>query len=264
MKLGFIGAGNMATALVRGILDNGILTADHVLAADISPEARKTFKENTGITPTDKTADMADSVDALVIAVKPQLAKDAVCDIAEQCANSLVISIAAGIRLEKVCQWVGHKRVIRVMPNTPSQIRKGAAGFACAEEAREEDKGLVRNILEGVGIALELDEEQLDTVTALSGSGPAYVFEFTQALIEAGVNHGLPRETSIKLAIQTMAGASEMLSRSQGSPEELRSAVTSPGGTTEAGLKILDDNNFRQILQDVVGAAKNRSIELSK
>jgi len=263
MKIGFLGAGNMAAALTRGILANNLLDTDQIRAADISENARHKFEAQTGISPVSRGIDMIDEIDVLIIAVKPQIAQEAVSGLTDQCKDKLIVSIAAGIRLKKICNWFNHERVIRIMPNTPAMIRKGAAAFACGKEVNKQDKELVRNILEGVGIAFELEESQLDTVTALSGSGPAYVFEFTQALIDGAKAQGLADEIASRLAVQTLAGAAEMLLREKETPQQLRDAVTSPGGTTEAGLKVMQEHKINEIMNEVIAAAKKRAVELS-
>lgn len=263
MRIGFLGAGNMATALVQGVLAERLLCTSQIRAADISPEAREKFLQATGVEAAADALDMMDEIDALVIAVKPQVAEEAMQRIAGRCADKLVVSIAAGIRLEKVCEWVGHRRVVRVMPNTPSTIRQGASAFASAEEVTENDREWIASILHGVGWAVELEEECLDTVTALSGSGPAYVFEFASAMIAAGEKEGLSHDVAAALTAQTLAGAAAMLKQGNKSAEDLRKAVTSPGGTTEAGLRVLEEHDLRQIMQEVIAAARNRSIQLS-
>lgn len=263
MRIGFLGAGNMATALVQGMLAEDLLPRSQIMAADVSETARENFYRTTGIEPFEDGHDMVQRIDVLVIAVKPQVAEEAMGRIAGDCADKLIISIAAGIRLEKVCKWVNHRRVIRVMPNTPSTVRQGAAAFACGKDVSGEDRELISKILSGIGVAVELEEKHLDTVTALSGSGPAYIFELAAAMIEAGEQEGLPHETASCLTVQTLAGAAAMLRQTEKTANDLRNDVTSPGGTTEAGIRVLEGHDLRKIMREVIAAAKERSIQLS-
>jgi pyrroline-5-carboxylate reductase len=176
----------------------------------------------------------------------------------------LLVSIAAGLPLSRLCSWFGHSRVIRTMPNTPLLVGYGATVFTCAEAVSDADREFVRRIFGALGTVHEMPETAMDAVTALSGSGPAYMFEMVQALVDAGAAVGLEAEAAFELVTQTMAGAAAMLKRGMGTPEELRIAVTSPGGTTAAGLGVLQAAGFRELLQQTVRAARDRSIELGR
>ena len=262
MKIGFIGTGKMATAIAKGILDRGIVAADDVCGIDIDPGARQAFATATGVATSADADSILGPVDIVILAVKPQAAKAAVEPIAEHCQGKLVISIAAGLRLSDLCAWFGSKRIVRVMPNTPAMVGRGASAFCGAEGTARNDAENVRLIFEAVGTAVEVTEDKMDAVTALSGSGPAYFFEMIQALTDAGGQCGLDKDTARELAVQTAAGAAEMLNRGLGSPDQLRDAVTSPGGTTAAGLAVMKENNFRKLIADTVRAAHDRSVEL--
>ncbi|MFO7821269.1 MAG: pyrroline-5-carboxylate reductase [Lentisphaeria bacterium] len=262
MKIGFLGTGKMATAIARGMLTKGIVSKTDIFGVDISEKAREEFAKNTGAQPKALPDKMVDDADILVIAVKPQVAEDAVKSIADQGSGKLLISIAAGLPLSKLCAWFNSQRVVRVMPNTPAMIGRGASAFCCAAEVTRKDINDVRNILTAIGTVNKVKEELMDAVTALSGSGPAYVFEMVQALTEAGTACDLPPDIAGQLAIQTVSGSAEMLSKGLGTPEDLRDAVTTPGGTTAAGLAVMEDNGFRKMIEKTVRAARDRSMEL--
>ncbi len=264
MKLAIIGSGKMATALALGIVEEDVLSTNDIVASDISVDARKAFEMKTGIRCIESSSEAVDGADAVLLAVKPQSAKELVNQISLLCASKLVISIMAGIPISSLHTWFGTKRVIRTMPNTPLMVGKGATAFTCTKDVSSADKEFVRKIFGASGIVLELPEDNLDVVTALSGSGPAFVFEYVQAMVDAAVKSGLDRDTALKLTEQTVAGAAEMLKQKMGSPDELRNAVTSKGGTTAAGLAVLDRAKFRDLVREVILAAENRSRELAK
>jgi pyrroline-5-carboxylate reductase len=265
MKLVFLGAGKMATAIAAGIVEAGVMRKEDLLGSDISAEARSSFASATGgvrcVPPED--AGIA-GCDVLVLAVKPQSAAAAVEAVPPLKSGAVVISIAAGVRLERLIAWFGTDRVIRCMPNTPLMVGYGATVFSRGPGADDSAAELTRRIFGALGIVEEVDEGLIDGVTALSGSGPAYVFELIQALTDAGVAVGLPDDLALELTVQTVAGATEMLKRRLGSPDELRAAVTSRGGTTAAGLAVLERAGFRDLMTEVVRAARDRSVELGK
>lgn len=264
MRLAFIGAGKMATAIAQGLIDKDVCAAATMAAADVAPAARQAFQAATGVHCRDAAVDILAAADTVVLAVKPQVAQAAVAPLQRCFAGKLVISICAGLTLTKLCGWLGTDRVIRVMPNTPLMVGKGASVFACAAGVTAADKELCNRIFGSLGSAYELQEDKIDAVTALSGSGPAYIFETVQGLVDAGVAVGLPPEVAFDLTVQTVAGAAEMLARRLGTPEALRNAVTSPGGTTAAGLAVFAKADYRQLLKAVVTAARDRSLELGK
>lgn len=264
MKLGFIGAGKMATAIAKGILDSGVLALDELIAADISGDARDAFTSSTAVECLPSADRIIDESRVLLLAVKPQCAEQAVAPIGSRCAGKLVISIAAGLTLARLEAWFDTNRIVRVMPNTPLTVGCGASAFACSDAVLKEDRELTGEIFGATGIVFEVPEEQLDAVTAVSGSGPAYIFEMIQGLTDAGVSAGLDPEMCRQLVVQTVAGAAEMVSSGLGTPDQLREAVTSPGGTTAAGLEVFRKAGFRGLLGDVVAAARDRSQELGR
>ncbi len=262
MKTLIIGAGKMATALATAIARNGIIAPEDITAVDVSEAARQAFTKATGIACKDNAAPLVQSAGLLILAVKPQVAQAAVAALPQIGASTLVISICAGIPIARLSGMFHSGRIIRVMPNTPLMVGKGASAFAAGPQATQEDAALAAQILGAAGIARQVDESLLDAVTGLSGSGPAYVFELAKAMAMAGEAVGLAPEMSLQLSIQTIAGAAEMMARGMGSPDELRDAVTSPNGTTAAGLAVMGRGGFRKLIEDTVIAARNRSVEL--
>lgn len=264
MQFGFLGAGKMATAIVRGMVERGGFSAAAVTACDISASARAAFLESTGVCCVSSTDFQVSDFDVLVVAVKPQYVVDAVQGLPPVGSDVLVISIAAGISIDSLSKLFGSRRVVRLMPNTPLMVGRGASAYAVGPSVTRDDTAVVERIFGSLGIVHGVSEDLIDAVTALSGSGPAYIFELVQALAEAGCAVGLPCDLSMSLAVQTLAGAAEMLVRGMGTPVELRDAVTSPGGTTASGLAVLGDADFRGVVSRVVRAARDRSLELGQ
>lgn len=262
MKLAIIGAGKMATALTLGLIQEKELSLKEIIASDISEEARKNFENKTGVKCVSSSLPAIRDADIVMLSIKPQSAKEIVNEISDACQGKLILSIMAGIPLKTLYKWFNSKRIVRIMPNTPMMAGKGATVFTCGSGLTEEDRLLTRSFFKIMGIVFELPESQMNAVTALSGSGPAYIFEFVQALVEAGVKLGLNKDTALDLTVQTVAGAAEMLRQKMGTPDELRIAVTSKGGTTEAGLSVLEKAKFRKLIEEVVRAAEKRSREL--
>ena len=265
MKLAFVGAGKMATAIAGGLVRNGVWRAADILAADPQAAARAEFAQAVpGAESAESAAELVAAADVVILAVKPQVAAAVVKPLAPLLAGQLVISICAGLTLARLCDWCGTRRVVRTMPNTPLLVGKGATVFTCAESATAADRETVQTIFGALGLVRELPESNMDAVTALSGSGPAYVFEMIQALANAGAAEGLPSAVALELAVQTVAGAAEMAGRGLGTPDALRDAVTSKGGTTAAGLAVFAQAEFRKLVGNVVHAARERSAELGR
>jgi pyrroline-5-carboxylate reductase len=264
MKLAFLGAGKMATAIAAGIVKQGLLPVEALRACDISAEAQAQFTAKTGVPCGDFAPGIFAAADAVLLAVKPQKAEAAISGLPELKPDCLVVSIMAGVPLARLAQWLGTEKLVRTMPNTPMMVGTGATGFARGPAATQDDADFVQKVFGALGFVGEVPEESLDAVTALSGSGPAYVFEMIQALVDAGVSVGLPADLALGLTVQTVAGAAEMLRQGMGTPDELRVAVTSPGGTTAAGLAVMADLDFRGLMRRVVTAARDRSVELGR
>jgi pyrroline-5-carboxylate reductase len=262
MQIAFLGAGKMATALAGGLISQDVFPADWIRAVDVSPEARSSFTQATGVDCFGDAEAALTDADVIVIAVKPQYAAGAIAPIAANCGRALIVSIAAGLKLETLSKWFGHNRVVRVMPNTPAMVGLGAAVYSCGTGVTGVDKDLVDRVFQAVGIAMEMPEAKLDAVTALSGSGPAYMFELIRVMVLGAVDIGLDPEDALQLTTQTMMGAAQMVAQGFGSPEDLRIAVTSPGGTTAAGLSVMKEAGYTELMADVLRAARDRSVEL--
>lgn len=265
-RIGFVGAGKMATALAGGFIKSGICLPDQIAAFDPSADAAAAFREQTGGATLPENADVLSQSDVVFLAVKPQHI-DAVLQELDRTVQEthLVVSIIAGVSTGRIAKSLSTAvRIIRVMPNTPCLIGAGASAYALGEKATEEDAALLAQLLATVGIAVRVDESLMDAVTGLSGSGPAYVFQAIEALSDAGVRAGLPRQTAALLAAQTVAGAARLVLETGEHPATLKDAVASPGGTTIAGLHALEQGGLRSALIDAVLAAAARSAELGQ
>jgi len=264
-KVFFLGAGKMASALAGGLVKQGYPAAK-VTATDVSAEAAEHFQQTTGVktVAAGQGPAAAAKADVLVLAVKPQHLAEALKPYRGKIDAKLIISIVAGKNIATIKELSGAQRVVRVMPNTPALVGKGAAGFAPSPEATAEDREKVQAVLGAVGVCREMAENLLDAVTGLSGSGPAYVFEFIQALADGGVYCGLPRDTALQLAIQTVLGSAQMAAETGVHPTILRDQVTSPAGTTGRGLQVLDAAGFHGLMVKAVEAGTLRSAELGK
>jgi pyrroline-5-carboxylate reductase len=263
-RIGLIGAGQMATALAHGFIHAGLTTADRLLAADVDEHARQRFAQTTAALTTADNNLVAAQSDVIFLAVKPQqMAQVAAGLHGKLNANKLIVSIAAGIRLASLAEWLGTElRVVRVMPNTPCVVQQGVSAFSLGEHAKPEDGALVGRLLGALGSTWQVDEKLLDAVTGLAGSGPAFVFVIIEALSDAGVRMGLPRAMATAMAAQTLHGAAAMVLATNEHPAVLKDRVASPGGTTIAGLQALESGGLRATLMAAVEAATRRSIEL--
>jgi pyrroline-5-carboxylate reductase len=263
--IAFIGAGNMAEALIRGLLAGRTVAARQIIATDVRPERREFLTKTFGVRTMDDNLEAVKAADIVVLAVKPQQVDEVLLVFKWAMTDrKLVISIAAGVTTARIERALGERaRVMRVMPNTPALVGAGAAGVAKGAHATNEDLAVTESILRAVGICVRVEEKFIDAVTALSGSGPAYVYYVTEAMIQAGVTAGLDRALAKKLAIQTVYGAAKLLVESAEEPESLRRKVTSPGGTTEAALKVMSGRKLAEIFAEAMKAAEKRSRELS-
>ena len=266
IRVGFIGSGKMATALARGLISSGFVTPDSVVASDVYAGARESFQTETRSRTVEANSEVVASSDVVILATKPQQMGDVLDGISSQLEDRhLVISIAAGLPLSFYESKLGtSRRIIRVMPNTPCLVGETAAGFSVGSSATAADAALVASLLGMVGLAVQVDEKLLDAVTGLSGSGPAYVYQMIEALSDGGVRVGLPRDVATKLAAQTLLGAAKMVLETGQHPGTLKDAVTSPGGTTIAGIHALERGGLRATLMNAVEAATNRSKELGQ
>ncbi|MCC3145019.1 pyrroline-5-carboxylate reductase [Halanaerobium sp. Z-7514] len=267
MKLAIIGLGNMGQTILEGILNNNILAAEDIAAAD-KKFAAADFALKNKYPEIHFTSDNKEAVfeaDYVILAVKPQIFSQVLEEIKALSADKLIISIAAGIKREFIeAKLSQNSRVVRVMPNTPALVGEGMSALSFADDLAEKERLFVKKVFKAFGRIIEVKEEQMDAVTALSGSGPAFVYLFIEALSDAGVLKGLDRQTALKLAAQTLKGGAEMVLESQKHPAELKDMVTSPGGTTIAGVASLEESGFRSAVIKAVSAAAERSEELGK
>ncbi len=266
MKLGIIGCGKMGTALVGGAVRSGVIDPADVAGFDPFPEALDSFTRATGAGAAGSLEALVADSERLLLCVRPQDVPTAL-DVIDRATVDPVslISIAAGITIAALERGLPTgSRVIRVMPNTPALVDKGAAAYCSGPHATEEDIAFARRLLESVGLAMEIDESLMDTVTGLSGSGPAFVFLMIEAMADGGVNCGLTRAQSLQLAAQTVLGAAAMVLETGEHPAILRDRVASPGGTTIAGLAELERRGLRAALIYAVDVAARRSAKLGK
>lgn len=263
-RIGFLGAGKMATALARGWLQAGLATPTRVLASDLLPQARADFQRQTGAETLEDNRQVVARSDILILATKPQNIPALLSEISgEVRPRHLVLSIAAGIALAQLSAKLGPDcRLVRIMPNMPCLVGASASAYAVSSSATADDVKLVDRLMNAVGKAFAVPEKLLDAVTGLSGSGPAYVFVMIEALADGGVRMGLPRDTAIQLAAQTVFGSAKLLLETGQHPGVLKDMVVSPGGTTSAGLYALERGGVRAALIDAVAAATVRSKEL--
>jgi pyrroline-5-carboxylate reductase len=268
MKLGVIGCGKMATALVKGGIAGGVIEASEVLGVARSEQTRFRFQEATGGEVTEDVKKVVEASDVILLATKPndlELALEASGLGRGVVGNKLIISVVAGVDLETMDRLTnGGCRIVRTMPNTPSLVGKGAAAFVMGDRCGDEERRLVRSILDAVGISVEVPERLMNAVTGLSGSGPAFVYLVIEALADGGVRAGLSRADAIRLASQTVSGAAEMVLQTGEHPAVLKDIVASPGGTTIAGLALLEEGGLRFALMSAVMAAARRAEELGK
>lgn len=265
-KFGFIGAGNMAEAMMKGMITSGICTPDELIASEVVPERREYVARTLGITVTADNVEVVKEARTIVLAVKPNIVAAVLDELKPLLGGDhLVISIAAGVKIsfiEAHLNW--GVRVVRVMPNQPCLVGASASGFALGKSAKRDDRDLVQTVLDSVGVAFALDEKLLDAVTGLSGSGPAYIYLVIEALADGGVLAGLSRDVAQTLAAQTVLGAAKTILETKGHPAQFKDMVASPGGTTIEGLRVLEESAVRGAFIKAVDAATKRSLELGK
>jgi pyrroline-5-carboxylate reductase len=266
-KIGFIGGGNMASSLMSGLIASGH-SAQHLWVSDINPDTLKALAENLNVNTSAHNDEIINAVDVVVLAVKPQVLSSVAKSVAGliQKKKSLVVSIAAGIDQNSLSQWLGADTpIVRCMPNTPALVLTGATALHANTQVTPEQHDLAENIMRSVGIALWVkDESELDAVTAVSGSGPAYYFLLMEAMEKAALELGLNEVTARLLVQQTALGAAKIALESSESPEELRKRVTSPGGTTQRAIETFEQGGFSELVLKALHAARDRSIEMSK
>ncbi len=266
-KIGFIGGGQMGEALIRGLIHSGVYAKQDIFVAEPSQDRCKYLNTTYGVNGFDSSDPLWQECPTIILAVKPQIMAGVLAGSKEFITKEhLIISIAAGLPIAFYEKALTPKncKIIRVMPNTPALVLEAASGISGNQNVGPEDMQLAEEIFNNIGKAVVLPESALDAVTGLSGSGPAYVFSFAEAMIDAGVEQGLPRPTATTLALQTILGSVKLLLESEKHPAELRAMVTSPGGTTIAAQHVLERSGFKGIVMDAIAKATERSLELGK
>jgi len=264
-KIAFIGPGVMAEAMIAGLLRKKLAKPENITAAGPREERGAELQKKYGIKFTTDNSSVASQADVVVLSVKPQRLTEVMKGLKGIRPDALVLSIIAGADMKKIGTGLKHKAVVRSMPNTPGQIGEGITVWACSKEVTEEQQDMARKLLGAMGEEVFVeDESYLDMATALSGSGPAYVFLFTEALIDAGVHMGFPRRISEQLVLQTIKGSASYYQYAERHPATLRNQVTSPGGTSAEALYYLEKAGFRTAISRAVWAAYQRSLELGK
>ena len=266
MKLAFIGGGTMAEAMIGGVLSKGVATQEDISVGELLEERCRMLQERYGVFATNRNSVAAERGDIVVLSVKPQNLSEAFSSLDGGLRpDQAVLSIVAGARIATIAEGLGHPCIIRVMPNTPAQIGEGMSLWTCSPQVDSEKRRLAQTMLQTVGEEIQVaDEKYLDMATALSASGPAYVFLFIESLIDAGVHLGLPREMARILALQTVLGSAKLVKETGRHPADLKDAVTSPGGTTVEALLALEEGSFRSTIINAVIAAYEKSLELGE
>lgn len=265
MRVAFIGSGVMAEAMIKGLLAQKLLTADQISASDPNEERGVDLQARyPGLRFSADNQTAADGADILILSIKPQMMKDVIPDLREKSPHaSLILSILAGVRISTIAEGLQNKSVVRAMPNTPAQIGQGITVWTATKDVADAQRQQAQALLGALGDEIYMDDEKfLDMATALSGSGPAYVFLFMEALIDAGVHMGFSRKDAEKLVLQTVRGSVDYALQSSMHPAQLRNQVTSPGGTSAEALYQLEKGGLRTVLSRAVWAAYQRSVSL--
>ena len=264
MKLAIIGLGKMGSTLLQGILDTGFYSVDNIIGCDIEVEEKDRNEKYGGIRTTSNNLIGVKAAETILLAVKPQVMSDILLEVVDYTKGKLIISIAAGLSINNLSKQLSSEcRIVRVMPNTPALVNEGISAMAGGSGITEKDMIKVKNMLEGIGKVVEIEEKYMDAVTGLSGSGPAYIYMIIEALADGGVLMGLNREIAVKLAAQTVFGSAKMVLETGKHTGELKDMVTSPGGTTIKAVEVLEKGGLRSNLISAVRAATERSKELS-
>jgi len=264
MKIAFIGGGNMGEAMLSAILDKGLSSPEDISVSDISESRCQHLKQKYGVAVMSDNRQAVNRGEVVVFAIKPQNLAEVMNGLSGQFEPTrLVLSIVAGATIQTLSSGLAHRRIVRVMPNTPAQIGEGMSVWTATAEVTEQQKGWASSILGTIGNEIYVDDEKyIDMATAVSGSGPAYFFLFIEALVEAAVHIGLSRDMAQELVLQTMLGSGHLIQKSGKQPAELRRMVTSPGGTTAEALFVLDEGGFTNLVIQAVNAAYNKARQL--
>ena len=262
-QLGFIGAGKLAGSVIRGLMRAKFCPPEKIIASEPNEQTRSALQKESNVAVTAANAEVAENSNVIFVGVKPGMVLGVLGDLAPRIENKLVISLAGGVRIlsmEKVCD----ARIMRALTNTPSAICLAATGITRGSRSTPENVDLAKKIFGALGVVVEVTEEQIDVVTALSGSGPAFVYTIIESIADGGVKLGLAKDVALQLAIQTVAGAAELMRESKMSAEELVKMVVTPGGTTAAGLAVMEKLGTRESLIAAVETATKRGREMAK
>ena len=262
-KLGFIGAGKLAGSVIRGLMRAKFCPSTEIIASEPNEQTRSTLQKDTGVAVTADNAEVAENAAAIFIAVKPPMVLPVLTELKAKLQDKLLISLAGGVRIanmEKVCD----ARIMRALTNTPSAICHAATGITRGSRSTKDDVDLTKKAFAAIGVVVEINEDQIDIVTALSGSGPAFIYTMIEALAAGGTKLGLANDVAMELAIQTARGAAEIMLESKMSPEELRKMVVTPGGTTAAGLAVMEKLGTSESIIAAVESATKRGQEMAK
>jgi len=263
-KLGFIGAGTMAKAIINGIINSGIVSKENIIASEIFPEVAQKAQQETGVKITDNNKELVESSDVITLCVKPYTIEEVLKELKDSLTeDKLIVSIAAGINT-KTIEDIFEKKipVIRVMPNTPTLIREGMSAVCKGKYATEKDAGFVTELFRALGRCVEVEEKFINAVTGISGSGPAFMYLIIDALADGGVKMGLKKDTAVELAAQTAIGAAKMVLETGKHPAVLKDEVTTPGGCTIAGLSVMENEHVRSALIKTVQETAKTAADL--
>jgi pyrroline-5-carboxylate reductase len=262
-SLGFIGAGKLAGSVIRGLLLKKFCKPDALVASEPNIETRTQLQNELGISFANANTEVVEKAEIVFLGVKPQMVLPVLRELGSALANKLVVSFAAGIRIAQM-EAVTSARIMRVLTNTPSAIGRAASAFAGGSRATDQDREKIRAMFSAIGLAVQVDDEQMDAVTALTGSGPAFVYAMIEALARGGEKMGLNKQSALRLAAQTALGASDLMITSEKSPANLIRMVVTPGGTTAAGLLVMDERGIADAIADAVKAATERGREMAR
>jgi len=263
-KVGVIGIGNMGEAILKGILSNTDISSDEIIVSDKNKERIDHIVNKYSVAGTDNNERLVKLSDIIILAIKPKDLEKVLPSIGNLLDNKLLISVLAGIRINKIKKFAQNAKIVRIMPNTPALVGESATGVAFDENITEEEKETILNLLNAFGKSIVVEEELMDAITGLSGSGPAYVLTFIDSLAQGGVKQGLSYQQALELATQTVLGTAKMLMETKEHPAVLRDKVSSPAGTTIYGLHELEKGKLKDTVMNAVESATKRSKELSK
>jgi len=262
-RLGFIGAGKLAGSVIRGLMRAKFCPPGEIIASEPNEQTSAALQKETDVSVTTENAEVAEKAEVIFIAVKPPMVLPVLAELKDKFQNKLVISLAGGVRISSM-EKTGNARFMRALTNTPSAICRAATGIARGSRSTDGDVDLAKRVFGAIGVVVEIKEEQIDAVTALSGSGPAFVYTVIEALGAGGTKMGLPADVALELAAQTVLGAAELMIESKMSPEQLVKMVVTPGGTTAAGLAVMQKLGTSESLIAAVKAATKRGQEMAK